>query len=219
MKKQQRQLTNDEVRQKILEFLLSVRKKARSLVSVSATITEIKRGLKPSGISQNEVVTNLDFLVQHGWVIEEVEKRTFKSPRGFEFPSGKRKYKLSELGINHFEGASMFSKMSRFAGINIQNIHGIIILGDHNIVRTEFIDIFKKLEQLENGMKMSSSITEEQKLITQADIQTIKDQLSKPVPDKNIIRRAMEGIFFLGSIPGLIELYQMVKVAIEGFLK
>lgn len=67
MKEQQKQLTNDEVRAKILEFLSSVRKKARSLVSVSTTITEIKKGLKSFGISQNEVVTNLDFLLQHGW--------------------------------------------------------------------------------------------------------------------------------------------------------
>lgn len=219
MKKiQQPQLTNDEIRQRILEFLFSVRKRARSLTSVSATIAEIKRALKLVGISQNEVVTNLDFLLQHGWILEEIEKRTFKSQRGFEFPSEKRKYKLSELGINHFEGTSVFTTMSRYAGINISNISGVVILGDNNVVRNEFIDVFKKFDQLESSMKMSSNITEEQKLATQADIQTIKDQLSKAIPDKGILQKAMEGISFLGSVPGVMELFNIAKTNIEALL-
>ena len=220
MKKIQKpQLTNDEIRQRILEFLFSVRKSARSLTSVSATIAEIKRALKSVGISQNEVVTNLDFLLQHGWILEEIEKRTFKSQRGFEFPSEKRKYKLSELGINHFEGTSFFTTMSRYSGINISNISGVVVLGNNNVVRNEFIDVFKKFDQLESSMKMSSNITEEQKLATQADIQTIKDQLSKTAPDKNILQKAMEGISFLGAIPGVMELFNMVKNATETLLK
>src|SRR5438309_460916 len=105
MKKQKQAFSSDEVRERILEFLYSKRRKARSLASVAATITEVKRGLKPLGISQNEVITNLDFLVQHRWVLEEVQKRTYKSPKGFELPSEKRTYKLSDLGINHFEGS------------------------------------------------------------------------------------------------------------------
>lgn len=52
---------------------------------MAGTVTEIKKGLKPRGMSQNEVVVNLDFLVQHGWVLvlEEIERRTYKGPRGF----------------------------------------------------------------------------------------------------------------------------------------
>ena len=219
MKEIQPQFTNDQIRQKILEFLFSIRKRARSLTSVGATVAKIKRGLKSQGISQNEVVTNLDFLVQHNWIIEEIEKRTFKSQKGFEFPSEKRKYKLLELGINYFEGSSPFSTMSRYAGINISNISGVVILGNNNVVRNEFVDVFKKLEQLENAMKMSSSITEEQKLATQADIQTIKDQLSKSIPGKGIIQKAMESISFLGSVPGVMELFGMVKTGIETLLK
>lgn len=219
MKKPQAQFTNDEIRQKILEFLFLVRNRARSLTSVGATVAEIKRGLKTQGVGQSEVVTNLDFLVQHGWVIEEVEKRIFKSQRGFEFPSEKRKYKLSELGINYFEGSSPFSTMSKYAGINISNISGVVVLGNNNVVRNEFVDIFKKLDQMEGAMKMSGDITEEQKLATQADIQTIKDQLSKSIPDKGIIQKAMDGISFLGSIPGVIVLFNTVKTAIETLLK
>ena len=50
---------------------------------MAGTVTEIKKGLKPRGMSQNEVVVNLDFLVQHGWVLEEIERRTYKGPARF----------------------------------------------------------------------------------------------------------------------------------------
>ncbi len=207
-------VSDDQVRQKILEFLYLMRKKARSLSSVAVSISEIKKGLKGAGIGQSQVVTNLDYLIQHEWVIEEIEKRVFKSPKGFDLPSEKRSYKLSPLGINHFEGTSKFSNISRFSGINIHNINGITIVGNNNVVREAFVDIYRKLDQLETSMKLSGSISEEQKLSSQVDIQAIKDQLTKPLPDKTIIKQAMDGISFLGSIPGVKELFDMVRTAI-----
>jgi hypothetical protein len=217
--KHQRGLSPDAVRQKILEFLRAKRGKARSLASVAAPVTEIKKGLKPLGISQNEAVVNLDFLVQHGWVLEEIERRTYRSARGFDIPSEKRTYKLSDLGISHFEGISPFSRSGRFAGINVQTIGGVTVLGNHNVVRAEFLETFRQLQRLEDAMKMSSAISEEQKLIAKAEIETIKDQLAKPVPDPNIVRTAMEGIAFLASIPGLVDLFHIVQRAVSGLLK
>jgi len=219
VKQKQQKISNEGIRQKILEFLHSIRKKARGLKSIAVGVADIKKGLKPLGITQNEVVINLDFLVQHKWVIEIVEKRIFKSKKGFEFPSEKLTYKLSDLGINYFEGSSRFSTMSRFAGINISNVQGIVVLGDNNIVRQEHINMFKKLEQLENAMKINSGLSEDQKLTAQVDIQTIKDQLAKPYPDKSIIQRAVDTISFLGSIPGVAELFKIVKTTIENLLK
>lgn len=219
MKKQPQKLSDEEISQTILEFLYSVRKKARSLASIAITITKIKKALKPLGINQNEIVRNLDFLVQNGWVIEVIEKRTFKSQKGFEFPSEKRLYKLSDLGINYFEGLSRFTTTSRFAGININNVSGVVILGDNNIVRAEYLDLFKKLEKLENAVKLSNQLTTEDKLDVQADIQVIKDQLVKNLPNKNIIQRAIEDISFLGSIPGVMELFKMVSNVISNLFK
>lgn len=68
-------------------------------------------------------------------------------------------------------------------------------------------------------MKMSSAIGEEQKLIAKADIETIKDQLAKPVPDPNIVRTAMNGIMFLASIPGIMDLYHQVQQAVASLMK
>jgi len=43
MKKQPQKLSDEEISQTILEFLYSVRKKARSLASIAITITKIKK--------------------------------------------------------------------------------------------------------------------------------------------------------------------------------
>jgi DNA-binding PadR family transcriptional regulator len=219
MKKTKIMIPDEQVREEILKFLYMVRNKARSLSSIATTITEIKKALKPLGITQNQIVKNLDFLVQNGWVIEVIEKRTYISPKGFEFPSEKKLYKLSDAGINYFEGPSKFTTTSRFSGINISNVSGIVILGNNNIVRSEYVDLFKKLDQLENAVKLNTQLTTEEKLSIQADIQVIKDQLIKVTPDKNIIQRAMESISFLGSIPGMTELFKMVSDLISNLFK
>jgi DNA-binding PadR family transcriptional regulator len=219
MKKTKIIISDEQVREEILKFLYMVRNKARSLSSIATTITKIKKELKPLGITQNQIVKNLDFLVQNGWVIKVIEKRIYKSPKGFEFPSEKKLYKLSDAGINYFEGPSRFTTTSRFAGININNVSGIVILGDNNIVRSEYVDLFKKLEQLENAVKLNNQLTTEDKLSVQADIQVIKDQLIKANPDKNIIQRAKESISFLGSIPGVMELFKIVSNIISNLFK
>ncbi len=219
MKKQKPIFSNDEIRKKVLEFLNICRQKARSIGGMSATITDIKRGLKPFGFSQNEVVTNLDFLVQNGWVKEDIIERKYKTPRGFEVPSEKRLYKLSDLGIRYFEETSIFEISKSYSGINITNIQGVTVVGSNNVIRAEFIDIFRKLNQLENSMKLSEKLTDEQKLAVLSDTQTIKDQLSKLTPDKSIINLAISAISFLGSIPGVMELFNIVKKALESLIK
>lgn len=212
------ELPLDEIRRKLLEYLWGVRQKARSLGSVEQTISEIKRGVKPLGVNQNQVVQGLDYLIQHEWVEERVEHRTFKSPKGFDLPSEKRTYKLTQLGINFFEGPSQFSTLSRFAGVNISNVGGVIVLGDNNIVRTEFRDMFSKIEQLENQIKISGELAEDKKLLALADTQTIKDQLIKPVPDKNIVKSALASLQFLALVPGLVDFVDLVKKSIESIL-
>lgn len=219
MKKKIEQISKDEVRRRILQFLNNKRKRARGLASISATITDIKKSLKEGGISQSQVVQNLDYLVQNGWVKEEIEEKTFTTAKGFEVPSQKRTYKLTNLGIKHFEDPSAFDISQSFSGTNISNIQGITVVGTHNIIRAEFTNLFRKLDQLESFMKMSDELTDEQKLAAYSDIQTIKEQLSKTIPDKGILKQALAAISFLGSIPGLVEVFNAVKIAIEGLLR
>lgn len=209
--KEQSSFTNDEIRKRILDFLDQKRKKARSLKSIQATVTDIKTGLKSDGISQGEVVTNLDYLVQNDWVKEEIERKTFRTPKGFEVPSESRHYRLSDAGIKFIEGGSVFDNSNTFTGINITNVGGVTIVGNNNVVRNEYLEVFRALDQLENAVKISDQCSDEQKLDAVSDIRTIKDQLSKPHPNKNILEQAMEGISFLGSIPGFLEVVNKVQ--------
>lgn len=203
--------TNDEIRKIILEFLDQKGRKARSLKSIQATVTDIKKGLKKYDISQSEVVTNLDYLVQNGWVKEEIESRTFKSAKGFEFPSETRRYRLSDVGIKYIEGDSVFDTSNVFNGINITNVGGVTVVGNQNVVRNEYVNIFKVLDQLENEVKLTDKISDEQKLSAVSDIRTIKAQLSKSQLNTNILKATVAAMSFLGSIDGLINLYQKVE--------
>lgn len=216
--KRQSNLSNDEVRRKILEFLDLKRGKARSLLSIQQTITDIKKGLKSFDISQGEVVTNLDYLVQNGWVKENVERKTFTTPRGFEVPSESRHYKLSDAGIKFVEGGSIFDNSNSFTGINITNLGGVTIVGNNNVVRNEYLEIFKLLDQLESEVKLSDKINDEQKLSAVSDIRSIKSQFSKPNPDINILKATITAISFLGSVDGLISLYQRVEPLLQNLI-
>lgn len=217
--KKQTNFSNDEIRRKILELLDLKRKKARSLHSIQQTITDIKKGLKPLNISQSEVVTNLDYLVQNGWVKEEIEKRTFTTPGGFNVPSETRRYRLSDVGIRFVEGGSIFDTLNSFNGINITNLGGVTIVGNNNAVRNEYLETFRVMDQLESGVKLSDKIDDERKLSAVSDIRTIKNQLSKVKPDINILKASIAAISFLGSIDGLINLYNRILPLVQGLIK
>lgn len=211
--------TDDEIRIMILEFLNQKRQKARSLKSIMATVTDIKKGLKESGVAQNEVVTNLDFLVQNNWIKEEIDDSKYMTPRGFAVSSGTRRYKLADAGMRYLEGDSVFDRSSTFAGINVENIGGVVVVGNNNAVRTEFLETFRLLDKLESEVKITEKIDDEKKLSTVSEIRTIKDQLSKIKPDPATIKRALSAISFLGSIDGLLNLYQKIEPHLQNITK
>ena len=217
-KKEVKTYTPDEVRQKILAYLGECRKKARGLDSLMASSADIKKALAKEGISQNDTVQNFDYLVQHGWVNEKVIKRPYKTPRGFEVPNEKHLFGLSEVGLKYIEGESEFDRASVYSGINITNIGGVTVVGSNNVVRNEFVDILRAFTQLEGAVKISDNLSEEQKLDVQADIQTVKNQLSKSQPDKSIVKKAMESISFVGSLPGVVEVFKVAAQAVQRIL-
>jgi len=211
--------SNDQIRKMILEFFDQKRKKARSLKSIMATVTDIKKGLKEFGISQSEVVTNLDFLVQNEWVKEEVDDKKYTTPKGLEVSSNTRRYRLSDSGMRYIEGNSVFDHSNNFNGINITNLGGVTVVGNNNAVRNEYLDIFMQLDQLESEVKLSDEIEDEKKLEAVSDIRTIKNQLSKPRPNINILKAAVTAISFLGSVDGVVDLYQRVELLLQNLIR
>ena len=193
MKKQNIFFNPDEVREDVLKFLYDKYKKARSTKKQPATISEIKKGLKSKGYKESDIVSAITFLKDRGWVKEEKEKTKFFIKDKLT-ESEKIKYRISDIGIVHFEGPSKFISSERFSGINITNIQGVTVVGNNNIVRNEFLEVFKELEQLGDLVRSNNKLSDEEKADLQSDIETIKNQLGKTEPNKSIIKSAWETI-------------------------
>jgi len=211
---------HDEIRKKILEYLYKVHRRARSLKSVRVSIGRLKKDLKKLGLKEQEIVDNLDYLIQSRWVTVENEETEFKTPRGFTKKQVKPYYKISDIGINYFEGPSEFQRVSKsFSGINITNIQGVTVVGDQNaVVNTQYLDLYRKLSLLSEAVRGSAQLSDKEKLEFVTEIETIKDQLAKPLPDKNIIRLAWNKLKPLATVSGLITLFKQVAEAIGGLL-
>lgn len=213
-------MTNDEIRKTILEYLYGIHKEARSLKSARVSIGRLKKDLKKLGLKEREIVSNLDYLIQSGWVAVEVEETEFKTPRGFTRKQVKQYYKISDSGINYFEGSSEFQRVSKsFSGINITNIQGVTVVGDQNvIVNTQYLDLYRRLALLSEAIRGSAQLTDREKLEYVMEIETIKDQLAKPSPDKNIIKLAWEKLKPLATVAGVITFFKQVAEVIGGLL-
>lgn len=203
---------NDEVRKTILKFLYQVYKKARSRKSNRVSISEVKKELKALGLSEREIVGGLDYLIQAGWVKVEVEESEFKTPRGFLRKQTKEYYKISDRGINYFEGPSEFQRLEKsISGINITNVQGVTVVGDQNVVvNAQYLDLFKRLTLLSEVVRNSGEISDIEKLNYTKDIDTIMDQLSKPSPDKNIIKLAWKKLKPLATVSGVVSFFKQV---------
>ena len=219
-KKKASSLTNDEIRKIILEYLYNIHKKARSLKKARVSMKDLKKGLKERGLREQEIIRNLDYLIQSGWVTVEREETEFKTPRGFTRKQVKEYYKISDSGINYFEGPSEFQRVAKsFSGINITNIQGVTVVGDQNVVvNTQYLDLYRRLSLLSEAVRNSGQLTDKEKLEYVMEIETIKDQLAKPSPDKNIIKLAWEKLKPLATISGIMTFFKQVAEIIGGLL-
>lgn len=51
------------------------------------------------------------------------------------------KYKISGVGINHLQAGTVFKKPDATSQVNITNIKGVTVVGDGNVVNTEFTEL------------------------------------------------------------------------------
>jgi len=207
---------NDEIREMILSFLDKKRRKARSLKSIGATPGELKKELKKLGLTENEIVINLDFLIKNGWIEEQIQRyKLFK--RNIEVE--KVTYRLSEVGLRYFEKESRFDTTGTFSGIKLDNIQdSIVIIGSGNIVQKDYYPLYSALDELKNKI-MLSDLPEISKLDYLADVETMKVQLAKPHPEKSIIKKVWEKIGALSKVAGFVSLVERIYHLLEYVLK
>lgn len=209
----------DEIRELILSYLFTKYKRTRSVKGVGVPPSTIKRELKRKhGLTENEVASNLYFLIRQGWVDEVEEKYEFTRRNGITFHGSKTFYRISDYGISHFEGSSKFQRPQRFEGINIMNVQGAMAIGDGNIVQNQYSDLYRNLDLLGEGVRRSNEFSDVEKLNYQAEIETIKSQLAKPLPDKGILQKAWEKLKPLATVGGIVSLFETVRAFIEPLL-
>lgn len=195
---------DDMVRDDILRYLYEVHRKARSPRSAGKGVRDLQRELKQRhGYKQQQVATNLDYLVQQNWVREDVTSRMYRAPGGTLQAAEKVTYKITHVGIDKLQYPSVFkrSELDRMK-INVTNVGGVTVVGDGNVVNTHFANLSRELENL-RGKFNDSALSDAEKLIVVSDIESLLAQLQKPEPNSTVVSSLWEGIQRVAAIAGL----------------
>ncbi|MFU7598193.1 hypothetical protein ACM9VS_05100 [Legionella pneumophila] len=177
---------NDTIRSQILEWFYDRHLKASSKYGkkgFAIKISEIKKDLKAKfGFTQQQVISNLHYLIDKGWINESEIEKTVQVAGG-TIPSKVTWYEISSDGIDKIEAPSEFKDNSRYSGININATgNNVITMGDGNIVNIKYEQLHNELTYLKT-LLATSNLPENEKLNISIDIESLKDQLAKENPD------------------------------------
>lgn len=213
----------DLIRTAILNFLDEIMKKARNENMARETDVVIQRALRSYGYKDNEVNQELMYLVDKGYV----KKTKTTSTGNALFGTSKMKfttvdYNISSEGRDFLYGSSeQFSKKNLFGGININNIHGAIAIGENNIavVHKENLNLYQELNSLKEAVLISDKLDDEKKGEYVGDIETIKNQVAKKNPNLKIVSIAWQAIQGLVTIEGIIQIIDRIKPLVENLIR
>src|SRR5690606_32207259 len=140
---------------------------------------------------------------------EVVKERSFKTQGGMELGREQVQYKISDVGINHLQSATIFHKPT--TGINITNVHGVTVVGDGNVVNTQFTEASRALDDLQRAIESSDEITDPVKLDAAADISAIRAQIAKQRPGAEVIQAAWTSLEGIATASGVVDAVLKVK--------
>lgn len=220
-KASQQRPSNNEIRRVMLRYFYDRNKNATSVRGKKGSavkISDVKKELKAMhGLTQQEVQSNLTYLLSQGWVEEERIEKSVTAPGGTIIPSATSYYRITAAGIDKIEGPGEFT-MPKFHGININATgQNIITVGDGNQINAKFADLGNALADLRDVIAQSGA-PEDTKMGFVADIETIQSQLAKPEPNRGILKAAWESIKAAAAINGCATLVQKVSGLIAGLL-
>ncbi|MCX6776995.1 MAG: hypothetical protein NTY73_03450 [Candidatus Micrarchaeota archaeon] len=206
-------MEDDKIKEEILRYLYERWRTPKSIDGSKAKVSEIQKSMKSCGINREETNRNLSYLVDNGWVKEDVKQSQFRKGK-FSYPTESRTFRISTSGIELFHGKSKFQKLEGITGINIQNVSGVVNIGDGNYIRNEFVSIFRSLDELDGKIRITDQLNDADKLSYRAEVKTIQSQLSKPNPDKGIISKSWSVLEKLATISSIADLIIKVKPVI-----
>lgn len=213
------QRSNNEIRQLMLDYFYQRNKSATSAMGKKGSaikISDVKAELKDlHQLTQQEVQSNLTYLISQGWVEERVVEKEFVTKRGTRQPSTTTYYQITAAGIDKIEGPGEFT-MNKFQGININATgQNIITLGDGNKIDIKYSELGRALVELRD-LITASGTSEQNKMSLVADIDTIQSQLAKPAPNRSIIGAAWETVKGAASIEGCVGLVARIGGLVAG---
>jgi len=214
---------NDELRQHILRYFYDRNATATSRTGKKGSavkISDVKRELKAvHGLSQQQVMSNLTYLIDMGWVKTfDIEKQV-GTKGGTMVPSSVTWYEIAAAGIDKIDGESEFTTPSRFAGVNISATGtNVITMGDGNVVNVDHRELHAELNTLRDQLAASDQLPEADKLDVVADIESLKDQLAKPRPNPTVVEALWSGIEKAAAVAGLANLAVAVAPHIHNLI-
>lgn len=214
--------SNNEIRAIVLRYFYdrnSTATSARGKRGYAAKITDVRKELKEShGLSQQEVMSNLNYLLSQGWVEEDKVEKSVPLPSGTVIPNTTSYFKITAAGIDKIEGPGEYT-MDKFKGIRIEATgQNIITVGDGNQVNAQYQDAAGALVDLKQALLQSPSVSETQKLDVVADIDSIQSQLAKLAPNRTVIQGAWEAVKKLDTVLGLADKVNKVATFLAPFL-
>ena len=214
--------SNNEIRRIMLRYFYDRNQtatSARGKRGYAVKISDIRKELKAShNLSQQEVMSNLNYLLSQGWVEEDKVEKSVPLRTGTVVPQSTSFYKITAPGIDKIEGPGEFT-MDKFKGIKIDAIgRNIITVGDGNQVNAKFEDAAAALVDLKHALLESTAISETQKLDVVADIDSIQSQLAKEKPNRTVIQGAWEAVKKLDTVLGLADKVGKVAALLVPFL-
>lgn len=213
---------NDKFRSNILRWFYDRNAQATSQYGKKGSaskISDAKKGMKEAyGLKQQEVMSNMTYLIDKGWVNKTDEEKTVKV-RGGTVPSKVTWYEISSSGIDKIEGESEFQDGGKYSGINI-NATGtnVITLGDGNVVNAKFENLHNELSKIKEAASVST-LNDTEKLDVVVDIDSIKDQLIKAEPDKTIVRHLWSRIEDVATLGGFASALTQAAPCISTLLQ
>jgi hypothetical protein len=179
--------TPGEVRRRLIQWFYDLNKRG----GAPRGMRDVCSGVKADcGYSMPLVKEHLTFLVDLNYIRREVtmtQVRTGQTVRD----QPRVTYRIAAKGIEFMEGKSEFSDRERYPGINITATGGsTIVLGDGNVVNSTYRPVYDELSRFLQAVADSTELNDASKLEASVSIETIKDQLALPRPDRTIVEQA-----------------------------
>jgi len=116
-------LTNNQIRRLLLQYFYDRNKNAKSSMGKKGSavkIRDIKADMKAAnGLKQQEVQSNLTYLLSQGWVEDKSIEKQVVARGGTVIPAVTKYYQVTAAGIDKIEGPGEFT-VQRFHGIKIE---------------------------------------------------------------------------------------------------